>query len=96
MINLNYIHVVFFALVSTPSQFQSGMHDHSETLCIGIIIHIAMEFSLEELERATSSFSSLIGEGGFGKVYLGTNIRHSGTSVAVKLLNEVLVYIIVH
>lgn len=49
----------------------------------------AMEFSLEELDHATAGYTSVIGEGAFGTVYLGTNIRHSGTSVAVKVLNEV-------
>ena len=48
-----------------------------------------MEFSLEELDHATAGYTSVIGEGAFGTVYLGTNIRHSGTSVAVKVLNEV-------
>ncbi|KAL3645065.1 Receptor-like serine/threonine-protein kinase ale2 [Castilleja foliolosa] len=43
-------------------------------------------FSLLELEKATEKFSSkkVLGEGGFGRVYLG--LLHDGTEVAVKLL----------
>ncbi|KAL3647673.1 Receptor-like serine/threonine-protein kinase ale2 [Castilleja foliolosa] len=43
-------------------------------------------FSLLELEKATEKFSSkkVLGEGGFGRVYLG--VLHDGTEVAVKLL----------
>ena len=48
-----------------------------------------MEFSLEELENATAKFTTVIGEGAFGRVYLGKNIRNSGTFVAIKILNEV-------
>ncbi|KAL7600492.1 hypothetical protein Lser_V15G27039 [Lactuca serriola] len=45
-------------------------------------------FSLAELEKATEKFSSLrvLGEGGFGCVYLG--IMEDGAQVAVKLLNR--------
>ena len=50
-----------------------------------------MQFKREELEEATAQFSSgrLIGAGAYGTVYLGKNLRNSGTSVAVKVLNEV-------
>ena len=48
-----------------------------------------MEFSLEELQNATSTFTTVIGEGALGSVSLGTTIRNSGTSVAVKVLNDV-------
>ncbi|XP_068653978.1 receptor-like serine/threonine-protein kinase ALE2 isoform X2 [Aristolochia californica] len=43
-------------------------------------------FSLAELEKATDKFSSrkILGEGGFGRVYLG--IMEDGSEVAVKLL----------
>ena len=49
-----------------------------------------MQFSKEELEFATNSFSeeNIIGEGGYGKVYRG-ELRF--TLVAVKVLNEVSV-----
>ncbi|KAI3526540.1 hypothetical protein L1887_05797 [Cichorium endivia] len=45
-------------------------------------------FSLAELEKATEKFSSVrvLGEGGFGCVYLG--IMEDGVQVAVKLLNR--------
>ena len=61
---------------------------HREAL-IYISVLIATEFSLEELEGATESFKTVIGEGAFGTVFLGHNIRNSATSVAVKVLNEV-------
>ncbi|ONK70848.1 uncharacterized protein A4U43_C04F2150 [Asparagus officinalis] len=43
-------------------------------------------FSIAELEKATDKFSSrkVIGEGGFGRVYLG--ILNDGSEVAIKLL----------
>ena len=44
------------------------------------------QFSYEELETA---IHPVIGDGAFGTVYLGHNIRHSATSVAIKVLNEV-------
>lgn len=45
-------------------------------------------FSLVELEKATDKFSSrrILGEGGFGRVYLG--IMEDGIEVAVKLLTR--------
>ena len=44
---------------------------------------------MEELEDTTKSFSHILGEGAYGIVYLGKNIRYSATSVAVKVLNKV-------
>ncbi|KAH7681969.1 Non-specific serine/threonine protein kinase protein [Dioscorea alata] len=48
----------------------------------------AKTFSLIEIERATNKFdeSRIIGEGGFGRVYLGT--FQDGTRVAVKVLKR--------
>ncbi|KAM3683428.1 hypothetical protein ACJW31_12G146700 [Castanea mollissima] len=48
----------------------------------------AKTFSLAELEKATDKFSSkrILGEGGFGRVYLG--IMEDETEVAVKLLTR--------
>ncbi|XP_059660202.1 receptor-like serine/threonine-protein kinase ALE2 isoform X2 [Cornus florida] len=45
-------------------------------------------FTLAELEKATGKFSSrkVLGEGGFGRVYLGT--MEDGTEAAVKLLTR--------
>ncbi|XP_054782793.1 probable LRR receptor-like serine/threonine-protein kinase At1g05700 isoform X3 [Prosopis cineraria] len=43
-------------------------------------------FSLEEVVSMTNNFESVIGEGGFGKVYLG-KLQH-GIQVAVKLLSK--------
>ena len=53
-------------------------------------MNLATHFSFDELKKATDSFKDTIGDGAFGTVYLGTNIRNSGTTVAVKMLNEVL------
>ncbi|KAG5243438.1 receptor serine/threonine-protein kinase [Salix suchowensis] len=48
----------------------------------------AKTFSTSDIERATNSFdaSSLLGEGGFGRVYSG--ILEDGTKVAVKVLKR--------
>ncbi|KAF7848063.1 hypothetical protein BT93_L2330 [Corymbia citriodora subsp. variegata] len=43
-------------------------------------------FKYGEVSRITGNFGRVIGEGGFGKVYLGT--LDSGTVVAVKMLSE--------
>ena len=53
-------------------------------------LYVATHFSFEELKTATDSFKNVLGEGAFGTVYLGHNIRQSATSIAVKMLNEVL------
>ena len=58
-------------------------------LLLILYVLLATQFSLEELEGATDSFKTVIGEGAFGTVFLGQNIRNSATSVAVKVLNEV-------
>ncbi|XP_028803942.1 putative leucine-rich repeat receptor-like serine/threonine-protein kinase At2g19230 [Neltuma alba] len=44
------------------------------------------EFSHSQVLRITNNFKTLIGEGGFGKVYLGT--LEDNSQVAVKLLSE--------
>ncbi|XP_056165048.1 senescence-induced receptor-like serine/threonine-protein kinase isoform X2 [Syzygium oleosum] len=43
-------------------------------------------FKYGEISRITGNFGQVIGEGGFGKVYLGTLVN--GTMVAVKILSE--------
>ncbi|GLU22319.1 hypothetical protein SLE2022_384060 [Rubroshorea leprosula] len=43
-------------------------------------------FTYSEISNITSNFSMVIGEGGFGKVYLGT--LNDGTCVAVKVLSS--------
>ena len=42
-------------------------------------------YSCAEVIKITDNFKTIIGEGGFGKVYLGT--LHDDTQVAVKLLS---------
>ena len=48
------------------------------------LTYIVRQFSKDELNVATSSYGTLIGKGGFGKVYLG--IFH-GLEVALKELD---------
>lgn len=45
-------------------------------------------FGLAELEKATEKFSSkrILGQGGFGRVYIG--VMEDGSEVAVKLLTR--------
>jgi len=43
-------------------------------------------FKYREVSRITGNFGRVIGEGGFGKVYLGT--LDNGTTVAVKTLSK--------
>lgn len=40
-------------------------------------------FTSSEISRVTNNFGMVIGEGGFGKVYLG--VLNNGTKVAVKI-----------
>ncbi|XP_028763319.1 receptor-like protein kinase At3g21340 [Neltuma alba] len=47
--------------------------------------HKSQSFSYSEVLRITNNFETAIGEGGFGKVYLGT--LEDATKVAVKLLS---------
>ena len=44
------------------------------------------QYSYSEVVRITNNFKSNIGEGGFGKVYLG--ILRDETQVAIKLLSQ--------
>lgn len=46
-----------------------------------------------ELKEATNDFDEnlIIGKGGFGVVYKASNFRSSGTIVAVKMLNKVII-----
>ena len=44
------------------------------------------QYSYSEVVRATDNFKNAIGEGGFGKVYLG--IMRDETQVAIKLLSQ--------
>ena len=64
---------------------------------IGLLIHYIIykivsvnvrEFKRSELEESTRNYSTLIGKGGFGKVYKG--IFHH-LPIAVKLLNKVCI-----
>jgi len=43
-------------------------------------------FSYTEILNITDNFKTVIGEGGFGKVYMG--ILHDNTQVAVKMLSK--------
>ena len=49
---------------------------------------VVREFDFNDIKTATGNFSdlSIIGEGGFGTVYLGI---HKGTKVAIKIFTEV-------
>ena len=64
-------------------------------ICLYAAPQTCMEFTHEEVRKATDSFSSanLIGEGGFGKVYKGT-LRF--TAVAIKVLNPVSKILSIH
>ena len=44
------------------------------------------QYNYSEIVRITNNFKTIIGEGGFGKVYLG--ILKDETQVAVKLLSQ--------
>ena len=44
------------------------------------------QYNYSEVVRITNNFKTIIGEGGFGKVYLG--ILKDETQVAVKLLSQ--------
>ena len=46
-----------------------------------------------EIKESTMNFNDLIGKGAFGKVYRGV---YHGTSIAVKVLNEVREYIYIY
>lgn len=50
-----------------------------------------MQFGEEELQRATSNFHKdrVIGEGAYGCLYLGTDLRGTVTSAAIKVLTQV-------
>ncbi|XP_028806577.1 putative leucine-rich repeat receptor-like serine/threonine-protein kinase At2g19230, partial [Neltuma alba] len=52
---------------------------------MGILKQSSREFSYLQVLRITNNFKTIIGEGGFGKVYLGT--LEDDTQVAVKLLS---------
>lgn len=49
------------------------------------LISRGRKFSYTDILNITDNFKTVIGEGGFGKVYVGN--LHDGTQVAVKLLS---------
>ena len=60
-------------------------------------VDYTMQFGKEELEVSTLQFalSWLVGQGAYGSVYIGQNMRGSATTVAVKVLDEVQKYMCV-
>ena len=65
---------------------------HSTCVCVGRTIL----FSKEELETSTMQFDVklLVGTRAYRAVYMGQNLRGSGTTVAVKVLNEVVLHVV--
>lgn len=51
----------------------------------------------EEVKSATQGFdeSIVIGKGGFGVVYKVNNFRSAGTTVAIKVLNKVIMHTVI-
>ena len=52
---------------------------------------LAMQFTVTELKHCTADFSPerKLGEGAYGCVFLGKNLRGTGTNIAVKVLSQV-------
>ena len=48
----------------------------------------------EEVKSATQGFI-VIGKGGFGVVYKVNNFRSAGTTVAIKVLNKVIMHTVI-
>jgi len=72
---LAYFHSIFFITVATlsNSRKEGSMKSKHQT------------FSYTEILNITDNFKTVIGEGGFGKVYVG--ILQDHTQVAVKILS---------
>ena len=50
-----------------------------------------LRFNMDEIMKATDHLSKKneIGKGGFGSVFMATNLRCSGTTAAIKVLTKV-------
>ena len=51
----------------------------------------SLRFTFEEIMEATDHLNKKqeIGNGGFGRVFMGENLRSKGTTVAIKVLTKV-------
>lgn len=79
-----FLHICIFQFPSILmlSQFPATSQSKKE----GLVISTNRSFSYSEIVSITNNFETIIGEGGFGKVYFGT--LKDNVQVAVKLLSQ--------
>lgn len=79
-----FLHIWIFQFPSIlmVSQFPATSQSKKE----GLVISTNRSFSYSEIVSITNNFETIIGEGGFGKVYFGT--LKDNVQVAVKLLSQ--------
>lgn len=73
----------------TSQSHKSVTVDSSEDFTIATSSASGMQFSVEELNAATDNWSTMLGEGAYGAVFLGRDLLGVGTMCAVKKLNKV-------